>query len=72
VLRGSSVDFSRLDAEFTAHLDERKEVKIAFSGHCKVERFFAKKEKTHLRALSSQWQNGFEGMAREKAIPLKI
>lgn len=32
----------------TIHLDERKEVKIAFSDHRKVERFFGNKEKTRL------------------------
>src|SRR6266436_1858188 len=34
----------------TVHLDERKEVKIAFSDHSKVERFFGRKEKTPLES----------------------
>ena len=34
----------------TIHLDERKEVKIAFSDHSKVERFFGNKEKTRLES----------------------
>jgi UDP-glucose 4-epimerase len=34
----------------TVHLDERKEVKIAFSDHSKVERFFGWKEKTSLES----------------------
>ena len=46
-------------------------MKIAFSDHSRVDIFFAKKRKLHLRALSSQWQNGFEGMARVKAIPFE-
>lgn len=40
----------------TVHLDERKEVKIAFSDHSKVERFFGKREKTSL-------ENGVQSMA---------
>ena len=40
----------------TVHLDERKEVKIAFSDHSKVERFFGWKEKTSL-------ENGVRSMA---------
>src|SRR5439155_11860930 len=40
----------------TIHLNERKEVKIAFSDHSKVERFFGKKEKTPL-------ENGVQSMA---------
>jgi len=54
----------------TVHLDERKEVKIAFSDHSKVERFFGRR-KHPLRAVSGQWQNGSGGMAHEKAVPLK-
>jgi hypothetical protein len=46
-------------------------VKIAFPDHSKVDRLFARKRKLHLRAPSSQWQNGFEGMARVKAIPFE-
>jgi UDP-glucose 4-epimerase len=34
----------------TVHLDERKEVKIAFSDHSKVERFFGVREKTRLES----------------------
>jgi len=34
----------------TVHLDERKEVKIAFSDHSKVERFLGRKEKTPLES----------------------
>src|SRR6266567_1990523 len=40
----------------TIHLNERKEVKIAFSDHSKVERFFGRKEKAPL-------ENGVQSMA---------
>jgi hypothetical protein len=41
---------SRLDARFTAHFDERKEVKVAFSDLSRVDIFFARKEKTPLES----------------------
>jgi UDP-glucose 4-epimerase len=42
----------------TVHLDARKEVKIAFSDHSKVERIFGKREKTSLESgvcLMAEW-----------------
>jgi UDP-glucose 4-epimerase len=41
---------SGLGAGFTAYVDDRKEVKIAFSDYWRVDIFFARKEKTPLES----------------------
>src|ERR1700741_555088 len=64
----------------TVHLDERKEVKIAFSDHGKVEKFFGRKEKTPLesgvrsmadwvRRYGSRESNTFEDIEISRNLP---
>lgn len=64
----------------TIHLDERKEVKIAFSDHSKVERVFGKREKTSLESgvrLMAEWvrkhgareSSTFEDIEIDKNMP---